>query len=103
MPITTGRKAIRFHKLHAMEFAIQQDKFYQHRHLIISYTELHHQLSCTRKELSEYTAVPINAVSKVVAGLVEEGALLDSGRMQCPVTGRDSRAVQYNPKFSGPY
>jgi len=102
MPITTGRKAIRFHKLHAMQFAIQLDKFYQHRHLIISYTESHH-LPCTRKELSEHTDVPINAVSKVVAGLIEEGALLDEGRMQCPITGRDSRAVQYNPKFSGPY
>ena len=85
-----------------MQVAIQLDKFYQHRHLIISYTESMH-LPCTRKELSEYTAVPINAVSKVVSGLIEEGALLDEGRMQCPVTGRDSRAVQYNLKFSGPY
>ena len=84
-----------------MQVAIQLDKFYQHRHLIISYTESMH-LPCTRKELSEYTAVPINAVSKVVSGLIEEGALLDLHTGHSPHDGKLSNVLDVSMALIAP-
>ena len=102
MPVTTGKKAIRFKSLVSMQDSIEKDHLYQHRHLVLSYLA-NLDLPSTRKEISEKTNVPINAISKVVSTLVDESALHDAGRMQCEITGRDSRAVVYNRYFKGPF
>jgi len=102
MPVTKGRKAIRFKSIEKMNDAISRDDEYQHRHLIIRY--LHGKLEgTTRRDVSESTGVPVNAVTKVVSMLIEEGAIQDTGPMVCPYSGRNSKGIAFCFNFKGPY
>lgn len=103
MPLTTGRKAIRFKTLGAMRKALEEDRQYQHRHMVLKYVADSCDPYFTRKEVSERTGVPINAMSKVINTLRHEGALMDLGKVHCPVTGMLSNSFAFSTYFKGPY
>lgn len=101
MPLTTGRKAVRFKSLELMQGALSRNEEYQHRHLIFNY--LIKNGSSTRREVSEVTGIPVNAISKVVNMLVREGSILEGSKIPCPLTGRLSKSIRFNGEFKGPY
>lgn len=102
MPLTQGRKAIRFPTLRQMNVAIETNAEFQYRHLILRM--LSSQVTgTTRKHISGETVIPINAMSKAIASLLSEGALVETYKMECPVTGRYSMGIKFNPDYRGLY
>jgi len=102
MPVTTGRKAIRFKSLDKMLAALDRDDEYQHRHLVLGYlSDL--TTPATRRMVHENTGVPVNAIPRVVGHLMRDGAVEDAARIVCPYSGRKSRGIVYNHEFKGPY
>lgn len=102
MPVTTGRKAIRFKSIDHMQRALDRDEEYQHRHLVFECL-MSHSESCTRRQVSDEADIPINSISKVVSLLIKEGALVETGKMACPSSGRNIRGIAIHSGFKGPY
>lgn len=102
MPLVTTKKAIRFHSLKEMNRTIQLDGPYQYRHLILSFLGKSVGPQ-TRRHIHDCTGVPINAIPRTVSTMVDEGVLLDAGKVECHSTGHMSGGVTLNGYYTGRY
>jgi len=102
MPITKGRKAIRFKALSLMFDAIKRDDEYQYRHLVIAHAAVNSG-PCTRREITDTQDIPANAISKVTDQLVSDGILKSVGKIPCPISGRTSSGLIFNHDYQGEY
>lgn len=53
----------------------------------------------TRKEISELTGIPINAVCGRAKELLDKGSIWVSGTRRCSITGRRSEVLHINKKL----
>lgn len=102
MPLVTTKKALRFHSLKEMDRTIHMNGPYQYRHLILSFLRKSVGPQ-TRKHIHDCTGVPINAIPRTVSTMVDEGVLLDTGKVECRSTGRMSGGVILNRSYTGLY
>jgi len=102
MPLTSGRRRIRFRNQAQMTQAIERDAPYQYRHLFLLYL-LKQEYPVTMKKISEETGVSINVIPKVISALLKESLITDVGKIECQVTGNDSRGFVVNDLSNAPY
>lgn len=95
MPLTEGRRRIRFRDKKSMLQAIKKDAPYQYRHYILSHL-MSEESPATMKMISNSLDIPINAVPKVMSSLIKEGLVTDIGRVACQVTGNEARGFLVN-------
>lgn len=102
MPLANQRKAIRFATLRSMHEAIEADRPYQYRHLVLRELDLA-EAPKSRKQISEAAGIPINLMSNAVKGLLDCGAIEGGLSILCPLTGREVQGLKLRRDYCGLY